>query len=100
MRYRTNVKMLPGSPGLVFGIRRTVVFVHGCFWDGHDCAHGSIRAKRNAVYWSAKIADNRLRDERKYDALRQAGWIVDVVWECQAQDDRYLRALASRLKRR
>jgi len=100
LRYTLHGAHLPGRPDVVLPRRRTVVFVHGCFWHGHDCAHGSVQSKTNAAFWSRKIADNRARDARKADELRAAGWRVEVVWECQAGDGAFLRRLARRVLRR
>ncbi len=100
LRYVLHARVLPGSPDVVLPRRRTVVFVHGCFWHGHDCAHGTAAARTNARYWSAKIEDNRRRDARKIAALRRLGWHVEVVWECHASDERRLRRLSERLLRR
>ena len=82
-RYRLHGKALPGKPDLVFAGRRKVVFVHGCFWHGHDCARGARQPKANAEYWSEKIDRNRERDVRHLVALRADGWTTHVVWECQ-----------------
>ncbi|MEM9170600.1 MAG: very short patch repair endonuclease [Pseudomonadota bacterium] len=82
LRYRLHGKDLPGSPDLVFPKHRTVVFVHGCFWHGHDCARGAREPKTNADYWRAKIARNRARDAAAQTALQRAGWRVVVVWAC------------------
>ena len=97
LRFTLNAGGLPGSPDIVLPRRRSVVFVHGCFWHGHRCKHGAVAAKRNADYWAAKIDDNRRRDRRKQRELRALGWHVEVIWECQCENLRHLRALALRL---
>ena len=81
-RYRLNDKRLPGSPDLVFPKHRAVLFVHGCFWHGHDCARGSRLPKTNARYWREKIARNVKRDACARAALRRMGWRVKISWEC------------------
>ena len=81
--YRLGGCGLPGRPDVVMIGRRTVVFVHGCFWHGHDCARGSRKPKANAEYWTAKIDRNRARDARAESGLNQAGWRVLTVWECE-----------------
>lgn len=81
--YRLGGRGLPGRPDLVMQGRGAVVFVHGCFWHGHDCARGSRRPKANADYWTAKIGRNRDRDARNEQALADAGWRVVTVWECE-----------------
>ena len=80
--YRLGGAGLPGCPDLVMKGRRVAVFVHGCFWHGHDCARGSRKPKANAAYWTAKIDRNRARDEASRAALNAAGWRVITVWEC------------------
>lgn len=85
-RYRLHRKELPGQPDLVFAGRGAVIFVHGCFWHGHDCPRGARQPKQNAAYWTAKIARNRARDAASEAALAQAGWRVLTVWECQMKD--------------
>jgi len=85
-RYRLNDRRLPGSPDLVFPKRRAVLFVHGCFWHGHDCARGGRKPKTNAAYWREKIARNVKRDKAAIAALRRMGWRVKISWECDLQD--------------
>ena len=80
--YRLGGRGLPGRPDLVMPGRRVAVFVHGCFWHGHDCARGARQPKANADYWSAKIGRNRARDAATLTALARAGWRVVTVWEC------------------
>jgi DNA mismatch endonuclease, patch repair protein len=93
--YRLHAKDLPGKPDLVFRGRRKVVFVHGCFWHGHDCARGARMPKANTAYWRAKIAANQARDARSLAALSAAGWSAFIAWECETRDE---AGLASRLK--
>ena len=81
--YRLGGCGLPGRPDVVMKGRRTVVFVHGCFWHGHDCARGARQPKANADYWIAKIDRNRARDAAAEKALAASGWRVVVVWECE-----------------
>ena len=85
-RYRLNVKTLPGKPDLVFAKHRTVIFVHGCFWHGHNCKRGARAPKTNAKYWREKIAQNKARDQRNQSALTENGWRVIIVWECELRD--------------
>jgi len=85
-RYRLNGAKLPGKPDLVFGAMRKIVFVHGCFWHGHDCKRGARQPKDNAAYWLAKITRNRLRDAKSLRALRADGWSPLVIWECETRD--------------
>ena len=85
-RYRLHRKDLPGRPDIVLPGRRLAVFVHGCFWHGHDCARGARVPKANREYWVAKVARNRARDAAAQAALEAAGWRVEVVWECEIRD--------------
>lgn len=100
IRYSLHRRDLPGRPDIVLARRATVVFVHGCFWHGHRCAHGGVRSKTETAFWDAKIAANRARDRRKARALRTLGWAVETVWECQCDDARRLERLVARLKNR
>lgn len=85
-RFRLHRKDLPGKPDLVFPGRRAVIFVHGCYWHGHGCARGGTGAKSNQDYWGPKIARNRERDVRNAVALKEAGWRVMTVWECETKN--------------
>lgn len=82
LRYRLNVKDLPGKPDLVFPKYRTVVFVNGCFWHHHDCGRFHWPAS-NPEYWSQKINRNTERDQANYQKLKSLGWKVLVIWECE-----------------
>lgn len=82
-RYRLHRRDLPGRPDLVFGPRRKLIFVHGCFWHGHNCKRGARMPKANADYWRAKIDRNRERDRTNSEALRASGWDVLTIWECE-----------------
>lgn len=85
-RYRLNGAGLPGKPDLVFGALGKVIFVHGCFWHGHDCKRGARQPKDNAAYWRAKIERNQKRDRASLKALRADDWSALVVWECETRD--------------
>ena len=91
-RYRLERKDLPGRPDIVLPVRRAAVFVHGCFWHGHDCARGARQPKTNADYWNAKIARNLARDARVQAELIEAGWRPVTVWECELKDPAALEA--------
>lgn len=82
-RYRIHVKSLPGKPDIVLPKYRTVVFVDGCFWHGHEeCASYSF-PKSNVNFWREKIDRNRKRDHDEVITLRRMGWHVIRIWECQ-----------------
>ncbi len=91
-RYRLHRKDLPGRPDIVMPGRRLAVFVHGCFWHGHDCARGARVPKANRGYWTAKVARNRERDEAARAALTRDGWRVETVWECELKDEAAVEA--------
>lgn len=82
-RYVTHSSKLPGSPDLSNTRRRWAIFVHGCFWHGHEGCQKSRLPKRNTEFWAHKIAGNSARDARKERALRALGFDVYVVWECK-----------------
>ena len=85
-RYRLNRADLPGKPDIVLPGRRLALFVHGCFWHGHDCRRGARIPKTNRDYWLVKIARNRARDAGARKALLALGWRVETVWECDLRD--------------
>lgn len=82
-RYRKNVRELPGTPDLVLPKYRTVIFVNGCFWHGHEGCKYFVWPKSNAEFWRQKIETNISRDRRKEAQLRDMGWNVMIVWECE-----------------
>jgi DNA mismatch endonuclease (patch repair protein) len=84
-RFRLHRRDLPGKPDIVFPGRRKVIFVHGCFWHGHDCPRGA-RPQSNIEFWHAKLARNVDRDRLQKQALRALGWEPLVVWECETKD--------------
>jgi len=90
-RYRLHRDDLPGKPDLTFPRYRKIIFVHGCFWHGHDCKRGDRQPKDNAEYWMQKISRNKARDTRSQEALKSLGWDVLVIWECQLKDRGALR---------
>lgn len=99
LRYRLHRKDLPGSPDIVFPSARLAVFVHGCFWHGHDCPRGARAPKTNSAYWSAKIARNRARDAAARAALKAMGWRATTVWECALKPPERAAARVARLAR-
>ena len=87
-RYRLHRKDLPGKPDLVFGPRRKVIFVHGCFWHMHpkaNCRDARL-PKSNTGYWAPKLNRNVERDRENIAALKTFGWKVLVIWDCQTKD--------------
>lgn len=82
LRYRKNVRKLPGKPDLVLPKYKTVVFINGCFWHGHQCKKNST-PETNKEYWQNKISNNVKRDVQNRLLLEDAGWNVLTVWECE-----------------
>lgn len=87
-RYRVNYKKLLGKPDIVFTKKKIAIFIHGCYWHGHNCnsryAHIS---KSNTNYWNTKIQRNQERDKRNIEQLEKDGWKVIVLWECEIKDN-------------
>jgi DNA mismatch endonuclease, patch repair protein len=91
-RYRLHRKDLPGNPDIVLPGRKLALFVHGCFWHGHDCARGARVPKQNRDYWVGKVERNTARDAKTRDALAALGWRVETIWECDLKDASALEA--------
>lgn len=81
-RYRKNDKRFPGSPDIVLPKYKTVIFVNGCFWHGHNGCRYFIWPQNNADFWKNKITRNIERDTLNYNKLKASGWKVILVWEC------------------
>ena len=89
-RYRLHRRDLPGCPDMVFPGQRKAVFVHGCFWHRHaECSAGRI-PKSHVDFWTVKLEKNRLRDIKNQALLRENGWDLLVVWECETKDKELL----------
>lgn len=97
LRYRLHDRRLPGVPDLIFPGRRTVVFVHGCFWHQHPDCPAAARPQSRADYWTHKLDGNIARDARHRAELESAGWRVLVIWECETRNRAALEALAARI---
>jgi DNA mismatch endonuclease (patch repair protein) len=83
--YRLHRADLPGKPDIAMPGRKLAIFVHGCFWHGHDCKAGKLPSSRSD-YWIPKIKANRERDERALNNLEALGWHGLVVWQCETKD--------------
>lgn len=81
LRYRLNVRDLPGRPDIVLPRHRAVVFVHGCFWHRHECDLFRWPESR-AEFWREKLNGNAARDQKAAQALDESGWRQAVIWEC------------------
>lgn len=97
LRYRLHDRRLPGSPDLVFPGRRTVVFIHGCFWHCHDGCSNFRIPKTRTEWWTEKLARNKARDVDVRAKLKAAGWRVIVIWECEAAVSECLAAVIESL---
>ena len=86
LRYRKNVKSLPGKPDIVLPKYKTVIFTHGCFWHGHEGCKASKLPESRRGFWENKIKDNILRDKRNAIRLEQMGWKVIVLWQCEVNN--------------
>src|SRR5579859_3130394 len=85
-KFRSHMRSLPGRPDFVFERKRKVLFVHGCFWHFHKrCKIGRI-PKSRLDYWIPKLHRNKKRDAANRRRLRQSGWLVLTVWECQLRN--------------
>jgi DNA mismatch endonuclease, patch repair protein len=90
-RYRLHDGRIPGSPDLVFRRRRRAIFVHGCYWHGHNCKLGRM-PKSRLSFWQEKISENRRRDERVRHEIEALGWTALVLWECELRNVESLRS--------
>jgi DNA mismatch endonuclease (patch repair protein) len=81
-RYRKNVRTLPGCPDIVLPKYKTIIFVNGCFWHKHDCPR-FVWPASNEDYWRPKILRNVERDQKNAEALKNMGWRIITVWECE-----------------
>lgn len=100
LRFALRPRDLPGRPDIVLPKRRSVIFVQGCFWHGHDCTLGRAAPKFKVGAWAEKIAANRAHGEQQRAALRAAGWHIETVWECQLDHPEVFDQLATRLRQR
>lgn len=95
-RYSLFSKKIPGKPDMVLRKYKTLIFVNGCFWHGHDCKKGTL-PKTNPEFWKEKIDGNKERDRKNKIELKKLGWNVIIVWECQISEE-YLTELCGRIK--
>lgn len=95
-RYRKNVKELPGKPDIVLSKYKIVIFIHGCFWHGHSCKQGTL-PQTNYKFWQEKIGKNLERDNRNILELKEKGWNVIIVWQCEIKNKKSKEARLNRL---
>lgn len=97
LRYRLHDKGLPGRPDIVLSSRRVVVFVHGCFWHGHQGCPRHQTPKTRPEFWAEKIRRNRERDQAAVKALAESGWTVITAWACEIEKPERLATLANEI---
>lgn len=100
-RYRVNYKALPGKPDIVFTKKKIAIFIHGCYWHGHNCGSRYAHVSQsNRAYWGPKIRRTQQRDQEHIAKLEADGWKVVVLWECQIKNCFYesLRNLIKNLE--
>lgn len=88
IRFRINVKALPGTPDIVLRKYKTVILINGCFWHAHPGCKYNKLPQKNIKYWKAKIETNKKRDLKNYFLLRKLGWHIIVIWECQLKQNK------------
>jgi DNA mismatch endonuclease Vsr len=91
VRFRICPRDLPGRPDIANKSRQWAIFVHGCFWHGHEGCRLAKLPRTNSAFWIQKIEANRARDERKENAVRALGFRVEVIWQCEIRDERRLQ---------
>lgn len=85
-RFRVHVKDLPGKPDIVLPKWKAVVFIHGCFWHRHNGCKGASTPKTRTEWWNNKFERNQENDEKNIQALKNDGWNVVIVWECEIKN--------------
>ena len=85
-RYRINDKRYPGKPDIVLPKYNTIIFVNGCYWHGHENCKASKLPETNTDFWRKKISDNIARDRKNILKLREGGWKVIIVWQCEIKN--------------
>jgi DNA mismatch endonuclease (patch repair protein) len=95
-RFRLYVRGLPGNPDIALPRHRKVILVHGCFWHRHDCPDGRKLPRSKPEYWAPKLERNRRRDEANVARLRELGWGVLVLWECDIRKNERIAEVLAR----
>ncbi|HBM16112.1 MAG TPA: very short patch repair endonuclease [Lentisphaeria bacterium] len=96
-RFRKNVKTLHGKPDIVLPKYKTVIFVHGCFWHGHESCSKGTRPTSNVEFWKTKIQRNIDRDSKVKNELNALGWHVITIWECEIKNKGSFSAMMNKL---
>ena len=92
-RFRKNDKRYPGKPDVVLPKYKTAIYVNGCFWHMHDCKK-FVWPKSNTEYWTSKLTNNKKRDLKYYEQMKEKQWNVIVVWECEINESRLEQLIA------
>jgi DNA mismatch endonuclease (patch repair protein) len=98
-RYKLHDKTLPGKPDLVLPRFKTVIFIHGCFWHGHESCRYFVVPKTKTDWWLAKIGGNKANDEKAVTQLQKDGWKIIIVWECDLRPDKLDKTLQQLIRR-
>lgn len=98
LRYKLHDKQLPGKPDMVFPKYKTVLFIHGCFWHGHEGCRYYVVPKTRTDWWLAKISGNKTKDADSIIKLEQLGWKVIILWECELKPGKVDEVLQNLLK--
>jgi len=97
-RYRLHRSDLPGKPDIAFPGKRAAIFIHGCFWHQHPGCHHAARPSSNNSYWTKKLNRNIERDKAHMAALKEKGWKVLILWECEIRSCDVLATVKQFLK--
>jgi len=95
-RFRLHQPDLPGKPDVVLPRHRTIFLIHGCFWHHHPACRFAYMPKTRVDFWDAKFKANVIRDRKVERQLREKGWTVQVIWECETRDQAALKKLLRR----
>ncbi len=98
-RYKLHDKTLPGKPDIVLPKYKTIIFIHGCFWHGHERCKYFVVPKTRTDWWTNKINTNKTNDTKAVKALRKAGWKIITVWECKLKPAKLEDTLNALLKK-
>ncbi|WP_276502392.1 very short patch repair endonuclease [Terrimonas pollutisoli] len=98
-RYKLHDKTLPGKPDLVLPRYKTVIFIHGCFWHGHDSCKYFVVPKTRTDWWLNKITGNKANDAKAIKALKKEGWKIITLWECNLRPVKLERTLSVLLQK-
>lgn len=95
-RYSLHKKDLPGKPDLVLVRHKKIIEVRGCFFHMHDCSYGNVKPATNSEFWQKKRESNKDRDRRNVEVLKQEGWQILIVWECQTKNSNALHKILAK----